>query len=373
MPSSVDAAPDLSGLIELSRVAHLDLKPVILRVQTDLFVQAQSRDRAERESFEALACGLIPIVDDETARIVAEKLAAFAGTPEPVLAALAERGGAVRDAVVAGVPQLTPRLIAAAGADGADIAAALAARPGLDRASIAELVDRADPAIDRALAANTGIVLRGSAAAALVARGRTAPDLAQLLLARPDLSAAEMAPLYLHADPIRREAIQASVEATAALRPCPPPPRDLGTVLTGLSAAHDVTGFLRALTGALGLPRDLLSAAPDPGSRYDLITLCLRAADLHEEEAVYIFLTLNESVARSAERVFDLVKLFRTTSRACARDLVSAVTDQPLPERAGSTEGYQPHHAPDAPKLRAAATERPAARPAFPIRVRKIS
>ncbi|WP_187276091.1 hypothetical protein [Methylobacterium sp. WL116] len=49
MPPSVEVAPDLSGLIELSRIAHLDLKPVILRVQTDLFVQAAPR-RAERSS-----------------------------------------------------------------------------------------------------------------------------------------------------------------------------------------------------------------------------------------------------------------------------------------------------------------------------------
>ncbi|GJD92256.1 hypothetical protein BHAOGJBA_5809 [Methylobacterium hispanicum] len=373
MPPSVENAPDLSGLIELSRVAHLDLKPVVLRVQTDLFVQAERRDRAERESFEALACGLIPTVDEETALIVAEKLAAFPGTPEAVLAALAHRGGAVRDAVVAGVPTLSPRLLDAALGDGADLAGAIAARPGLDRATIEDLIGRDDPAIDRALAANTGIVLQASAAARLVARGRTQPDLGRQLLARPDLSAAEMAPLYLHADPLRREAIRESVEATAALRPCPPPPRGAGTELTGLSAAHDVTGFIGSLAGLLGLPRDFLSASPDPGTRYDLITLCLRAADLHEEEAVYVFLTLNEGVARSAERVFDLVRLFRTVSRAAARDLISAITDRPLRERGGPAEAYQPHHAPESPKVRAAASERPALRPALPGRVRMSS
>jgi hypothetical protein len=373
MPPSVDAAPDLSGLIELSRVAHLDLKPVILRVQTDLFVQAESRDRAERDSFEALACGLIPRVDDETALIVAEKLGPFPGTPEPVLAALAARGGPVRDAVVAGAPHLSPRLIEAALSDGTDIAGAIAGRPDLERATIEDLARRAEPAIDRALAANTGITLRGRAADDLVSRGRRDPDLAHLLLVRPDLSAAEMAPLFLHADPIRREAICDGVAATAALRPCPPPPRGLGPILTGLSAARDVTGFLGALAEALGLSRDFLGAAADPGSRYDLITLCLRALDLHEEEVVYIFLTLNEGVARSAERVFELVRLFRTTSRAAARDLVAAVTDQPLRDRAGPTEAYQPHHAPEAAKLRTAAAERPAARPALPTRLRKTS
>ena len=36
-------------------------------------------------------------------------------------------------------------------------------------------------------------------------------------------------------------------EATAALRPCPPPPRGLGETLTGLSSNQDVPTFIAAL------------------------------------------------------------------------------------------------------------------------------
>ena len=75
MSPSFDDAPDLSGLIELSRLDNLDLKPVILRVQTDLFLSASVRDRKTMSSFASLAGGLIPIVDDETAEAVARKLA----------------------------------------------------------------------------------------------------------------------------------------------------------------------------------------------------------------------------------------------------------------------------------------------------------
>lgn len=373
MPPSVAVAPDLSGLIELSRIAHLDLKPVILRVQTDLFMQAANRDRSDLQSFAALAGGLIPIVDAETAAIVAEKLAPFADTPPSVLAALAARGGRVRDIVVASAVTLSPGLIEAARRDGAEIGSAIAGRPGLGRGVVADLVHRGDPAIDRALAANTGIVLRGDGVGHLVARARTDHDLARLLLARPDLSAGELAPLYLHADPIRREAIRETVSATAALRPCPPPPRDLGAVLIGLSAAHDVPGFAAALADGLGLPGHFLRAAPDAGTRYDLLTLALRAADLHEEEAVYVFLTLDAAVSRSAERVFDLVRLFRTTDRAAARDLLSAILDRPLRERTGAADAHRPHHAPEAAKIRSAAVERPASRGTLPARARKSS
>ena len=191
MPPSVEVAPDLSGLIELSRIAHLDLKPVILRVQTDLFVQAANRDRPELQSFASLAGGLIPIVDEDTAAIVAEKLAPFPDTPRSVLAALAARGGRVRDIVLAHAIEVSADLLDAALRDGARSAVAIAGRPGLPRSTVAELARRGDPEIDRALAGNTGIALRGDAAGLLVGRARTDQDLAGLLLTRPDLSARE--------------------------------------------------------------------------------------------------------------------------------------------------------------------------------------
>lgn len=350
MPPSVDAPPDLSGLLELSRIENLDLKPVILRVQTDLFVRAAGRDRAATEIFESLACGLIPTVDDETARVVAGKLAPFAETPPAILEALALRGGAARDTVVELAPVLSHTLIEAALADGSDIAARIAARSGLSREAADELSREGRPEIDRALATNLGITLRGATLARLVGRGRGDADLARLLLIRPDVSAADLVPLYLHADPMRRGVIGRTVEATAALRPCPPPPRDLGESLTRLSAAHDVPAFVQALADGLGLPRDFLAVVADASARYDLLTLGLRAAGLHEEEAVYIFLTLNQGVARSAQRVADLVRLFRTVSRPAARDLVAAILDRPLTER-GRSEAHQPLHGPEA-KLR---------------------
>jgi hypothetical protein len=106
-----------------------------------------------------------------------------------------------------------------------------------------------------------------------------------------------------------------------------------------------------------------------------LLTVALRAAGLHEEEAVYIFLTLNETVARSVDRVFDLVKLFRTLPRAAARDILAAVLDWTPQDRAGAASAYQPYHTPDAqrPRMQAAVTERPSLRTPLPARQRQTS
>jgi len=158
------------------------------------------------------------------------------------------------------------------------------------------------------------------------------------------------------------------VEATAALRPCPPASRELGAGLVALSRDGDIAGFVHLLGEGLGLPKGFLAAAPDPSSRYDLLTLALRVADLREADAIYVFLTLNETVARSVERVFALTELYRSTSRAAARDLLCAILDTGLPERAAGT--HEAYHGPEA-KPRAGAVERAPARPALPGRVQR--
>ncbi|MBE7244382.1 MAG: hypothetical protein INR63_05480 [Actinomycetospora chiangmaiensis] len=375
MPSS-DAPPDLSGLLELSRIEQLDLKPVILRVQTDLFLRAPHRDRAARETFEALACGLIPTVDDETARIVAEKLSAHAETPPAILDALLARGGAVRAAVLAGNAVLAGSAVLAAEAIAAEpqqeehvplpamLTANLAALPALRREALEDLSRDGRPEVDLALARNLDITLTGAPLQRLIDRARGSADLARALLARPDLAASDLAPLYLQAEADRRATIAKAVEATAALRPCPPIQRGLGTKLLRLSTARDVPGFVGALAEALGLPSDFVAAVAAPDARYDLLALAMRATGLHEEEAVYVFLTLNQGVARSSERVAALVALFRAVSRAAARDLLTAILDAPTAERVGE---YRPYHGPEA-TLRHGSERAAPQRPAIPAR-----
>ena len=226
-------------------------------------------------------------------------------------------------------------------------------------------------AIDLALAENWQLSLQGTTVALLVGRARTRPDLAQALLARPDLAPGDLGPLFLYSDEELREAIGRAVGSRAALRPAPPLPREAGAILTGFSGRKDVAGFVGALSDMLGLQRNFLAGTPDPSRRYDLLTLALRAVGLHEEEAVYVFLTLNETVARSVDRVYDLVKLFRTIPRGAARDLLCAVLDMPLAERLNGGSAHQPYAAPDAVRPRMPATERAPLRPALPGRVRQ--
>lgn len=361
MTSSVSDTPDVTGLIELSRDPGLDLKPVILRVQTDLFLAAPIRDRAVLSSFASLATGLISTVDDETLLTVARKLASCPETPQAVLAALASRGGEACLEVIESAHSLEPAVIAAALASGTDVGAAIAARAERDLRS-----SRTDEAVDPTL---PDTMLDRSTFEELMRRARHDAEIAGALLARPDVAAADVAPLWLHAEPALRSKIHEAVAATASLRSHPQAPRGLGETLTDLSRDGDVKGFTAALGGALGLPANFLTSAPNPASRYDLLTLALRAADLSEAEAVYVFLTLNATVARSADRVFSLVQLFRSLTRPASRDLLAAVLDIRLPERAAGVE-HRPYYAPDADKPRAVA-ERISPRDILPARARQ--
>jgi uncharacterized protein (DUF2336 family) len=321
------ALSDLSGLVALAQERDLDLRPVILRVQTDLFLAAPARDAETLAAFEALACGLVPTVDEETAAIVAGKLAPCPDAPHSVLLALARKGGEPRRKVIERAVRLTPALLAEAVADGSDPAPLLAARQDLDAAAAEELVERADPGIDRVLAANPGLPLTVFVRDTLLARARGDAELAQGLLRRPDLSAPERALLYDHADAATRTDIRTALVPFAGLRPAPTPRADAAaaTRLATLAAAADRDRFAEALAETLGLPRAAWEF--DRPERRDLLALGLAAAGVPEEECIRIFLTLDPAISRSVAAVFHLVGLVRSTPPAVARHVVESVLD----------------------------------------------
>ena len=230
---SSSALADLSGLVALAHEQSLDLRPVLLRVQTDLFAAAPNRDQQTIDAFEALALGFLAVVDDDTAGIVARKLAPLADTPQRVIEALLARGGQGRQAVIQEMPRL-PRMVAAAAlADEPALAPVLAARTDLDAATLVELLGRGEDAVDLAIARNRSMVL-GRALHHLVERGRERPHLAAALLAREDLSVSDEAALYIHADAPRRagsrERLETHAPLMAAFRPAALP-RAYDTVL----------------------------------------------------------------------------------------------------------------------------------------------
>jgi hypothetical protein len=104
--------PGFDGLMTLSRREGVDVRPTLLRVLTDLYVQASTHSDDEQRQFIELATRLIDQVDDATRAAVKARLAIYPQTPVPVLQKLglvaAQEGRRVPLARETPVPAPTP-------------------------------------------------------------------------------------------------------------------------------------------------------------------------------------------------------------------------------------------------------------------------
>src|SRR5213080_1390728 len=77
--------PGLDGLMTLSRREGVDIRPTLLRVLTDLYVQASAHSADEERQFVELTSRLIDQVDDATRAAVRARLAIYPATPAEIM------------------------------------------------------------------------------------------------------------------------------------------------------------------------------------------------------------------------------------------------------------------------------------------------
>ena len=83
--------PGFDGLMTLSRREGVDIKPTLLRVLTDLYVQTSKHTADEERQFVELTSRLIDEVDDATRDAVRARLAVYPTTPADILKKLGLR------------------------------------------------------------------------------------------------------------------------------------------------------------------------------------------------------------------------------------------------------------------------------------------
>jgi hypothetical protein len=76
--------PNLNGLVELGNRGGVDIRPTLLRVMTDLYVQKPKHTQQEEQQFTELALRLIDLVDAKTRALVAARIAGYAPAPAAV-------------------------------------------------------------------------------------------------------------------------------------------------------------------------------------------------------------------------------------------------------------------------------------------------
>jgi hypothetical protein len=81
----------LDGLVDLACRDGVDIRPTLLRVLTDLYVQKPAHSADEEIQYVELALGLIEAVDAPTRATVAETLSAYPAAPAAILAKLGGR------------------------------------------------------------------------------------------------------------------------------------------------------------------------------------------------------------------------------------------------------------------------------------------
>lgn len=355
---------DLDDLARLARDGSLDLSQVSLRVKTDLLMSTPQPPQEDLAAFSEIASALIPIIDEPTALILARKLAGWRHTPEPVLEALAARGGPILTEMLGHGMPLSPAMLEELAEIG-DTATrtALAARTDLTGTAVLLLVAHAERTLDLALIGNPRAPLPQAAVATLVARSRGDETYRPGLLARSDLSNLELAPLFLQARPERRLAIIDSLSARDAMQPGDRRPAVPRTTFSDwlVMAGEDRIGAFGAIASHLGGSPALTSAIAGDASR-DLAALCLIACGASPEEATRFLIRLGDETAHSVERIFALVELMRMVRPAVAFRLAMAIAGvQPaaMPQRKGQ---HQPAMDPSGTPARAGLA-RPEAQP----------
>jgi uncharacterized protein (DUF2336 family) len=320
-------------LERLSRQEGVDVRPILVRVLTDLFIQKPDHAPDDIARYEELVSQLLDVVNVEARAAVARKLAGEPRAPRSLIERLIADDVAVSAPVLSRFPDVSRQTLRALALDGGPAeAAAIASREDLDSDLIRLLARRPDELVLETLVANAAARLTGSTLGTLVERAAGSPALAAALLRRDDLDAVALCPLYIHADPARRAAIR---EALASR------PGRIGSLRSfggadalaaaiNEAAAHEGGGrrVAEAIVEALELrPDDAARLVAEPSG--EAFVLMLRAAGLDSNLVARALLVAQPEIATSVARVFALVEIAETTSRSVAAEVISALIGGP--------------------------------------------
>jgi uncharacterized protein (DUF2336 family) len=330
--------PHLHGLVAVATEEGLDMKPVLFRVLTDLYIATENHSTDEISQFRDIASALAEQVDPDTAMVVAHKLASYVHTPPEVGRALIERGDNASRLILADAVWL-PRRMAVDIAAGGDrlLAAAVAARNDADGAMVRLLLSRNDPIIDVTLAANSAVDLPPDAKDELLARGRDEEAIAAALMSRSDLTLADQAVLFQWADKAARRAIVEDAVRLATLagrlRHHHRATAEITAAVEAAAHAADADAMATVLAAATGAPAGRVRKLLDDRSG-ECLAILLVAAGLDDEAATRVFLFLDPSIGQSSQRVFSLVDLTRRVPWAAAERIAAAMLGVDGPRRA---------------------------------------
>lgn len=278
-------ARDIFGLESLTALGSrsgLDMRPTLLRVLTDLYVQRVTHTPAEERHYTELALRLLEAVDISTRSAVARRFARYPSPPLRVLQTLARDLPKVA-AEIGAHPLLQPRTatsmpLSTRGEDLAARDALIGPRPSVSPSHTIDFAtaSKLNEAFFAAAAQERALILRSL-------------HIVAPLQSRPTLGA-------------RQAAVSEQLEKAAL--------------------ARRYKDFTQHLAGALRIPRMLAQRIADDNSG-EPVLVAAKAFDISRGVLYRILLFLNPAVGHSVERVHALAALFEDITTASADSMVA--------------------------------------------------
>ena len=341
------AYPNLEGLDRLALRSGVDIRPTLVRVLTDLYLQKPTHTPEEERHYTELVLRFIDRVDVGTRKIVAAKLANYASAPAAVVRRLARDVLEVAQPILEHSPQLTgSELLAIIAELGPQYAAVIARRLQIGRQAKA-------PAQQASVASASKAAARPSHAAGDSPPEADAPALpespagAAMRLTGLD-SDLRLGDLFLAAAPAERRLILSNLDGAAD------PPLSCATAQSSDAVRRLETAalqrkpaeFMRALERALGISaQHAHRMVTDEGG--EPLLVAAKALGMAPDVVLRILLFLTPVIGQSVTRVFDLAKLYDAMTRAAALRLVASLRSASASRRWAS---YRPVLAKDEPE-----------------------
>ncbi|MBR2121113.1 MAG: DUF2336 domain-containing protein [Pseudomonadota bacterium] len=319
------------GLMTLSRREGVDIRPTLLRVLTDLYVQTSDHTLDEERQFAELATRLIDEVDDATRAAVRARLAIYPNTPREIAWKLQLKYTANKQPAVL-----------------EDDEHVLLDDTFIDPAADIEIVSEPEAPMAPAMPAPT-------------------------LSMQPD-DAAKLIEMFLAADKSHRAQMLRGLTDTPLKPSTPVDPRRAARAVTALEQAAlavDSAGFAAELADALILTSKVATQiVNEPGG--EPLACALKALGMPGESYQRVLLFLNPSLGASVMDVYRLARLYEVIELRTALIMLAAWRGSAL---AATRAKYRPALYDDE-RQRARSTSvqsRPAAQPGTHVATRNTS
>jgi uncharacterized protein DUF2336 len=286
MMESPSTFPGLEDLVDLDPGNQIDMRPTLLRVLTDLYLQRPAHTPEDERYYTELALRLIDATDLAARVALAERLASYPSAPHAVIERLA------RDEIEVAAPILehSPCLTSS------------------DLESIAKE--------------------HGGAHADLIAKRRSAVSL-RVQTPRPQdrvtaAEASELSELFYAAGAAERRFILINLDYApiAPLQPSAFMQRADTWRLEAAALQHNTEVVVRELERTLGISRAQARRVISDESG-EPIVVAAKAMDLPADVVQRVLLFMNPRIGQSVDRVYELAELFGEISVNAARRLIA--------------------------------------------------